>query len=105
MKRYRLLAACNFGPGNVLGLSEAQIAHRAHLAFEPVGDAGGVRCTSPLSFKAGEALGIERLPRAFEAWVEEIPAEADAAAPAAKAAKAGKKAAAAAADQPPAGAA
>jgi hypothetical protein len=85
VKRYRLLSGVRFGPGTVLGLSAAQLAARAHLAFDPVRE--GVSVNAPLSFKAGEELGIETLPRAFEAVVVSLDAAGQVVATAAPAKK------------------
>lgn len=65
MARYRLLQPLTFGPGYVLGLSEAQALRRAPTrVLEPAGD-GLYRSLANVQFKAGEEVAVSDLPRAF----------------------------------------
>lgn len=70
MRRYRLIDQVTFGPGTLLGLSEAQLARRRHAAvFEAAGDAH--RTITLVQFKAGEELGVDGdLPRSLSSKMQ-----------------------------------
>jgi hypothetical protein len=75
MLRVRLLAPLTFGPGTLLGLSEAQARRRAHGGvLEPAGE-GLWRTLAHANFKAGEGLALQDLPRCFEAAIEPLGGE------------------------------
>jgi hypothetical protein len=75
MQRVRLLAPLTFGPGTLLGLSATQARRRAHGGvLEPAGE-GMWRTLAHASFKAGEELALQDLPRCFEAAIELLDGE------------------------------
>jgi len=75
MRRYRLIEQVTFGPGTLLGLSEAQLARRRHVpVFEPEG--GAHRTIAMVQFKAGEELGVDGdLPRSLSIKMQPLDAE------------------------------
>ena len=55
-RQYKALTCVRFGPGDVLGLSAAQVARRAG-ALQPT-DGGLYSVLAAVEFKAGEVIGL-----------------------------------------------
>lgn len=90
MQKYRILKTLPIGAGAIVQLDEAQARSRNHR-LESLGE-GRYRAIEPMSFKAGDVLGIEgELPKVHADFVEEL-AGAEPAAKKEPAAKAAKKA-------------
>lgn len=70
MKKYTLTRSVFIDAGTVLGLSEAQARPRK-AALEAAGD-GVYKTTAIVNFKAGEAVGMEVLPKSLESAVTSV---------------------------------
>jgi hypothetical protein len=58
MQAYKVIKPLSLGVGTLVGLSQAQAEPRKH-ALEPTGTRGVYQAKGPLSFKAGEVVGLD----------------------------------------------
>lgn len=75
MKTYISSQVMRFGPGDVLGLTDAQAAARAGSVRPVAGTKGQYTVTGALELKAGEPVGLAVVPKRLRDTVTEVQAE------------------------------
>lgn len=78
MQAFKMTGVARFGAGDVLGLSDAQIAPRKQQLAVISKQEGGavVKATGPLEFMAGEVIGLAELPPRLAVVAEAVDAPA-----------------------------